>query len=70
MNLALGATAQAAHANDAVARQAIAAIPFFRYADAALRHPYWILAVWIPLLLIPFQTMRARARAARLRHGA
>jgi len=62
-DFALGGSAYAAHANDAVARETIGAMPFFRGADAFSRQPLLINLVWLPLLLIYWQARRVRMKA-------
>jgi RNA polymerase sigma factor (sigma-70 family) len=64
-DFALGGVAHAAHANDAFAREAIAAIPFFDHAEALLRQPLWFCVIWLPLTLILWQAMRARKALQR-----
>jgi RNA polymerase sigma factor (sigma-70 family) len=64
-DFALGGGAQAAHANDALAREVIGAHGFFRRADAVLRNPWWVSVVWLPLLLLPWQIRRARRALKR-----
>jgi RNA polymerase sigma factor (sigma-70 family) len=59
-DFALGGVARAAHANDAVSEQAIDALGFFQFTCLLTRHPLWQGVAWIPLLLIPWQAMRAR----------
>ncbi len=68
-DFALGATAHAPHANDALARQTIDSLGFFHLANAFLRQPLWFSLAWIPLLLIPWQAIRARRALQRQRVG-
>ncbi|MDR3403306.1 MAG: sigma-70 family RNA polymerase sigma factor [Chthoniobacter sp.] len=50
----------ATHANDDTARHAIAAIPFFAYANTILRYPILFSVAWLPLVLTIWQAQRAR----------
>jgi hypothetical protein len=59
-DFAVGETVFAAHANDAVAREAISQIPFFHYAEYLFLHPALFGIVWLPMLLIFWQAQRAR----------
>lgn len=57
---ALGGSAYAAHANDALARQTIESHTFFRVSDAIMRQPLLINLVWMPMLLVFWQVQRVR----------
>jgi len=59
-DFALGESAYAAHTNDDTTRQAIAAIPFFDYANTILRYPILFSVAWLPLVLTIWQAQRAR----------
>jgi RNA polymerase sigma factor (sigma-70 family) len=59
-DFALGGEAYAAHANDAAAQQALAALPFFGIAEAMLRNPVVFSVAYLPMLLIVWQGLRAR----------
>lgn len=62
---ALGGMASAAHANDALAREAIDASSFFGKSDALMRQPVLANLVWLPLLLVFWQARVARRRKAQ-----
>ena len=57
---ALGDHAQALHANDAAAREAIGSLAFFRLSDFVARHSGWRQLIWLPFLLTIWQGRRAR----------
>jgi RNA polymerase sigma factor (sigma-70 family) len=59
-DFALGGSVYAAHANDAVAQEALSQIPFFQWANFLLRHPILFGVAWLPMLLIVWQAQRAR----------
>lgn len=61
---ALGGMVSAAHANDALAREAIDASWFFGKSDALMRQPVLVNLVWLPLLLVIWQARAARRKAA------
>jgi len=67
-DFALGDSAWAAHANDALARETIPTMRFFQFANALLRHPIFFGIVWFPLLLVIWQAQRAR-KVIRERKG-
>ena len=61
-DFAIGGSTHAAHANDALAKEAIGGIPFFRLAEAFMRQPILINLVWLPLILMLVQARRARRK--------
>jgi hypothetical protein len=67
-HFALGQTALGAHANDGAAEAAISGLPFMRFAHSALRHAWWMIPVWIPMLLVIWQARRTQ-RVQRERTG-
>ncbi len=66
-DFAVGIPAYGAHANDAPAREAIKSLDFFRVADAIMRQPLIRDLVWLPFLLIVWQSRLGRR--ARQRKG-
>jgi len=59
-DFALGDSAWAAHANDALARDAIPSMRFFQCANFLLRHPFLFSIAWFPFLPVIWQAQRAR----------
>jgi hypothetical protein len=64
-DFALGGSAYAAHANDALARELIESHGFFRCSDAIMRQPLLINLVWLPLVLVFWQAQRVRRALKR-----
>jgi hypothetical protein len=58
-DFALGDSAYAAHANDAMDRETIGSSRFFHAAETFLRQPLWFSIIWLPLLLVIWQAKRA-----------
>jgi hypothetical protein len=58
-DFALGDSAFASHATDAMARETIGSSQFFQAAETFLRQPLWFSIVWLPILLIIWQAKRA-----------
>lgn len=59
-DFAIGGRAFADHSNDEAARQTIQDLAFFKAAAAATRNPAWWTLIWLPMILIVWQAMRAR----------
>lgn len=59
-HFALGESAWAAHANDAVAREAHRSSAFFGFAYWLMRHPLVFAISWSPVWLVIWQAQRAR----------
>lgn len=68
-DFALGGSAFAAHANDAMAREAIGSLGFFAWADTLMRQPWLMNLVWLPLVLLHVQAKRARRVLQRQRQA-
>ncbi len=64
-DLALGGSASAAHANDAITHTTINAVPFFQGTHALQRHPLWFSLAYLPIASILWQVMRARRALKR-----
>jgi hypothetical protein len=59
-DFALGGAAHATHANDAVAKEVIGEMGFFKFAEGFARQPILINLVWLPLIIVLVQAQRAR----------
>jgi len=60
---ALGGQALARHANDAAAREFFAQYPWMDMTRAGNRS-WWVSVCWLPMLLVVWQSLRARQRGA------